>query len=332
MSPKLRALLFLLCAALIWGFSYPIGKLALKELTPWAYAGLRFMFGTFSLLPIVLRRRRQPAPTAYAGNDSPWLWLWGGSMGGICLSIGAIMQLTAMSQMQASEVGFITTLYVSLVPVLAFVIGYMPRLLIIIGLSIGLVGLFLLTGGVGSGSLNLKGAALVLAADVFWALQVIVTGRFAGRVNTWLFSLAQAMTSSILVLTLAFFTNKLPTWHVFLSTLPFTMWGILSVGVAYTCQTLAQRDISSTSAALIFPLQSVIGATAGVFLMGEIMTTKMVAGAAIIVCGTLVAQFARESAPVTVEHKHWKSILAARWAVGLMVGFGTVGAMVWGFS
>lgn len=331
MSPKLRALLFLLFAALIWGFSYPIGKLALKELTPWAYAGLRFMFGTLSLLPIVLRRRRQPAPTAYAGNDSPRLWLWSGALGGVCLSIGAILQLTAMSRMQASEVGFITTLYVSLVPVLAFVIGYMPRLLVIVGLSIGLVGLALLTGGVNPGALG-KNAALVLAADVFWALQVIITGRFAGRVNTWLFSLAQAMTSSILVLTLAFFTDNLPTWNVFLHTLPFTMWGILSVGVAYTCQTLAQRDISPTSAALIFPLQSVIGATAGVFLMGEVMTRNMIIGAAVIVIGTLVAQFARESAPVTMEHKHWKPILAARWGVGLLLGLGTAGAMAWALT
>ena len=323
--------MFLLCAALIWGFSYPIGKLALAELTPWSYAGLRFMFGTFSLLPIALKRRRQPAPMAYSGNVSPWLWLWGGALGGVCLSIGAILQLTGMTIMPASQVGFITTLYVSLVPVLAFVIGYVPRLLTVVGLSVGLVGLYLLTDGIDAGSLG-KGAALVLAADVFWALQVIITGRFAARVNTWLFSLAQAMTSSILVLTLAFFTDKLPSWHIFLATLPYTMWGILSVGVAYTCQTLAQRDISSTSAALIFPLQSVIGATAGVFLMGEVMTREMVAGAAIIVCGTLVAQFARESAPVTMEHKHWKPILAVRWAVGLMIGCGTAGAMFWALT
>lgn len=321
--------MFLLCAALIWGFSYPIGKAALVHLTPWAYAGLRFMFGTLSLLPIALRRRRQPAPLAYSGNVSPWLWLWGGCLGGVCLSIGAILQLYGMSKMPASQVGFITTLYVSMVPILAFVIGYIPRLLIIIGLSLGLVGLYLLTGGVDSGSFG-KSAALVLAADVFWALQVILTGRFAAKVNTWLFSLAQAMTSTILVLTLAHFTGNLPTLSVFFQTLPFTMWGILSVGVAYTCQTLAQRDISSTSAALIFPLQSVIGATAGVFLMGEYMNGRMVAGAAVIIIGCLVAQFARESAQVTPEHKYWRIIGVLRWTVGGLIVVGTAGALVWG--
>lgn len=331
MSPKMRALIFLLCASLIWGCSYPIGKLALAELSPWAYAGLRFMFGTISLLPIALKRRRRPAPTAYTGNDSPWLWLWGGAVCGLCLSLGAVLQLYGMSRMPASQVGFITTLYVSMVPILAFVIGYLPRLLIVIGLSLGLLGLYLLTGGLEAGSFG-KSAALVLAADVFWAMQVIITGRFAARVNTWLFTLSQAATSTILVLTLAFATGNMPGWSLFFQTLPFSMWGILSVGVAYTCQTIAQREISPTSAALVFPLQSVIGALAGVLLLGEYMNGRMVLGAGVIVGGCLVAQLAREASPVTIDHKYWKLILAARWAVGLTIGGGTAASLVWALA
>lgn len=220
MSPKLRAMIFLLCATTIWGFSYPIGKAGLEQLSPWAYAGLRFMFGTISLLPIALRRRRQPAPMAYSGNISPWLWLQGGCLCGVCLSIGGILQLYGMTQMPSSQVGFITTMYVSIVPILAFVTGYVPRLLLVIGLFLGLFGLYMLTGGVEGGTLG-KSAAMVLAADVFWALQVVMTGRFAAKVNTWLFSLAQAMTSTILVLTMAYFTGNLPTLGVFFQTLPF---------------------------------------------------------------------------------------------------------------
>lgn len=328
MSPKLRAMIFLLCATTIWGFSYPIGKAGLEQLSPWAYAGLRFMFGTISLLPIALRRRRQPAPMAYSGNISPWLWLQGGCLCGVCLSIGGILQLYGMTQMPSSQVGFITTMYVSIVPILAFVTGYVPRLLLVIGLFLGLFGLYMLTGGVEGGTLG-KSAAMVLAADVFWALQVVMTGRFAAKVNTWLFSLAQAMTSTILVLTMAYFTGNLPTLGVFFQTLPFTMWGILSVGVAYTCQTLGQRDMSPTSAALIFPLQAVIGAMAGVFLLGEYMSGRMALGAGIIIIGTLVAQFARESLPVTVDHKYWKVIRLIRWAVGLSIGGATLGVIIW---
>lgn len=285
------------------------------------------MFGALSLLPLALKRRRQSPPLTFTGNISPRLWLWSGMLGGLCLSFGAVMQLHGLSQMPASQVGFITTLYVSMVPVLAFVNGFLPRPLIVAGLGIGLFGLYLLTGG-GSGEFG-KNAAIILAADVFWALQVVITGHFAARVNTWLFSLAQAATSCILVLGLAIVFGYMPTWSVFFQTLPFTMWGILSVGVAYTCQTLAQRDISPTSAALVFPLQSVIGAAAGVVFLGEFMSLRMVLGAAVIVLGCIVAQFARDSVPITPESKYWKQLRLVRIILGAVIALATLGVLIW---
>lgn len=327
MSPKIRALLFLLAASCIWGFSYPIGRAALEHLTPWAYGGLRFMFGALSLIPIALRKRLAPAPLAYTGNTSPRLWLWGGMLGGLCLSCGAVMQLYGLSQMPAGKVGFITTLYVSMVPVLVFVAGYMPRLLIVVGLSIGLFGLYLLTGG-SSGGFG-RSEAMILVADVFWALQVIITGHFAARVNTWLFSLSQAMTCCFLVLGLGWLTGNLPGWSVFFQTLPYTMWGIMSVGVAYTCQAIAQREISPTSAALIFPLQSVIGAAAGAVFLGEHMSSRMIAGAGVIILGTVIAQFARESTPIDEASKYCRVIRWARFALGTAIGLATAAVFVW---
>ena len=327
MSPKIRALMFLLLAAFIWGLSYPIGRAALEHLSPWAYGGLRYLFGTLSLLPLALRKRRSPAPLAYTGNISPYLWLWGGMLSGLCLSCGAVMQLYGLSQIPASKVGFITTLYVSMVPVLAFVAGYLPRMLIIVGLGVGLVGLYLLTGG-SSGGFG-RSETMILVADVFWALQVIITGHFAARVNTWLFSLSQAMTGCFLVLGLAVVGGFMPGWSLFFKTLPYTMWGILSVGVAYTCQTIAQREISSTSAALVFPLQSVIGAAAGVFFLGEHMSPRMILGAAIIVLGCVIAQFARESTVIDPENKYYRPIRYARLSLGTVIGLATVGGFVW---
>ena len=327
MSPKLRALIFLFTATLIWGFSYPIGRAALEHLTPWAYGGLRFMFGSLSLMPLALKQRRRPAPLAYMGQDSPLLWLWAGMLSGLCLSCGAVLQLYGLSRIPASQVGFITTLYVSMVPILAFINGYIPRPLILVGLGVGLIGLYLLTGG-STGGFG-KNQALLLVADVFWATQVIITGHFAGRVNTWMFSLSQAMTSCLLTLGLAFAGGFMPGWSIFFQTLPFTMWGIISVGVAYTCQAIAQREVSSTSAALIFPLQSVIGAVAGVVFLNEYMNGRMVTGAAIIVLGCIIAQFAKESAKVEPDHKYWRHLKAARITVGLLMGLATIGAFIW---
>lgn len=327
MPAKIWAISFLFIATIIWGISYPIGRAALEELTPWAYGGLRFFFGSLSLLPLAMRRRRIPSPAAYAGNDPPTLWLKAGFLSGLCLSIGGVLQLYGLSQVPASQAGFITTLYVSMVPILAFVTGYLPRLLVVVGLGVGLAGLYLLTGSQ-AGGLG-KSEVMLLVADVFWALQVIITGYFAIRVNTWLFSLAQAVTGCVLVLSLAVLGGFMPSWSLFFHTLPFTMWGIMSVGVAYTCQAIAQKEITPTSAALIFPLQSVIGAAAGFFFLGEYMNGKMILGAAVIVAGCVIAQFARESVLIVPEHPHFKALRLARLAVAVLMGLGTIGGFIW---
>ncbi|MDR1921996.1 MAG: DMT family transporter [Candidatus Adiutrix sp.] len=329
MPPKMRAFIYLLIAAFIWGFSYPIGRMALEHLSPFAYGGLRYMFGSLALMPLAWRWRRRPAPMAYAGNDSPRLWLWGGLLSGLCLSVGAFLQLYGLAQSSAGKVAFITALYVSMVPILAFIAGQMPRLLVLAGLGVGLAGLYLLTGGAGGFH---KGEGLILAADVFWALQVLITGRLAARVNTWLFSLAQAMTGCAVTLILAVLTGNMPGWGLFLQTLPFTMWGILSVGLAYTCQTVAQRDVSSTSAALVLPLQSVIGSAAGALMLGEQMTAGMIVGALIIVAGCIIAQFAREPVLITGEHRLYRPILRLRVALSLFLGLGTAGLLIWALT
>lgn len=330
MSPKTRATIFLLTATCIWGFSNPIGRVALEHLSPWAYGGFRFMFGTLSLIPLTLKKRRSPAPLAYTGNFSPRLWLWGGMLGGLCLSCGSMLQLYGLSKVPASQVGFLTTLYVLIVPILAFVAGYVPRLLIIFGMAIGLLGLFLLTGGTARGFGHSE--ALVLVADVFWALQLIVTGRFAARVNTWLFSFAQALTSSVVVLSMTFFLGHMPGWNLFLATLPYTMWGIFSVGVAYSIQAMAQKTISPTATAMVFPLQAVIGAVAGVFFLGEHMTTRMIIGAAIIILGATIAQFARDSEMIHPAHKYYKHLRWLRVGLGVAIALTTLATLFWALN
>jgi drug/metabolite transporter (DMT)-like permease len=322
----MRALIYLFIAALIWGFSYPIGRIALDDLSPFAYSGLRYMFGSLALMPLAWRWRRRPAPMAYAGNDSPRLWLWAGLLSGLCLSVGAVLQLYGLAQSSAGKVAFITTLYVSMVPLLAFIAGQMPRLLVLVGLGVGLAGLYLLTGGAGGFH---KGEGLILAADVFWALQVLIAGQFAARINTWLFSLAQAATACAVTLILTFLSGQMPGWGLFLQTLPLTMWGILSVSVAYTCQVLAQREISSTSAALVLPLQSVIGSAAGVLILGEQMTSGMIVGALIIISGCVIAQFAREPVLITGEHRLYRPLWRLRAALAAFMGLGTVGLLIW---
>jgi drug/metabolite transporter (DMT)-like permease len=314
--PKIRALLLLGLALLIWGLTYPISRVGLEELSPPAFSGLRYLFGALSLLPMALGQRRRPAPLAYTGGHSRWLWLWAGCLVGLILSFGSIMQAYALVRLPSGQVSFITSLYCSLVPVLALVLGVVPRPLVLAGLAVSLVGLYLLTGG-GAAGLG-PSAGLVMAANFFWAAQIVAAGHFVAKVNTWLFILAQSLAAGLLMTGAAAIAGLLPTWEVLVKTLPYTMWGMLSAGVAYLCQTMAQRELSDTAVAVLSPLQCVIAALAGSMFLGEVMTGRMICGAAIIVLGSLLGQAAREAVRLTPEHRRFKLLNRLRLVLGAL--------------
>lgn len=324
MSNQVRAILYLLLAASIWGLSFPIGRHALDTISPLALSGFRYLFGSLAVLPLAWRQRRRQPVAGYWNDAPPLLWLKAGLIGGTLMTVGTVLQLEGLAHTTAGKAGFMTTLYLSLVPVLAFVIGHIPRLLVWLGLGVGLSGLFLLTGaGAGDGGLS-RTDGLILVADVFWAAQVLVTGHYALRVNAWLFSFAQTFTCCVMSLILMIFTGTMPTWHEFVITLPATAWGIFSVGLGFVLQTIAQRHTSSTSAALILPLQAVVGAAAGAVFLGEHMTRIMVLGAVVLMSGSLLAQFAKEPIRFRRGGRGSGVILALRWAVGGLIAVGSV--------
>jgi drug/metabolite transporter (DMT)-like permease len=317
-------------AILIWGLSYPLGRLALRDLSPPAFSGLRFLFGALSILPMALRQRHQPPPLAYTGRLSPRLWLWGGLLVGFILSCGTILQACALTQLPAGQVSFITALYSSLVPVLALIMGFVPRPLVLAGLMVSLSGLYLLTGGAASGLW--PAAGLVMAADFFWAAQIVVSGYFVAKVNAWLLTLVQTIAAGLLMTGSAALAGLMPTWEIFIKTLPYTMWGILSAGVAYLCQTMAQRDLSATAVAVISPLQSVVAALVGLVFLNEIMTSRMVLGAAVIVMGSLLAQAARDAVRLTPDHRHFKFWNRMRRILGVLSLVTVLALLAWSIA
>jgi len=329
-SAKTKALLLLGLTVLIWGLSYPIGRLALRDLSPPAFSGLRFLFGALSFLPLAVRHRRRTSPLAYTGRHSPRLWLWGGFLNGFLLSCGTILQACAMAQLPAGQVSFITALYSSLVPVMALVMGFVPRPLVLAGLLVSLTGLYLLTGGAEAG-LG-PAAGLAMAANFFWAAQIVASGYFVAKVNAWLLTLAQTIAAGLLMTGAAAAAGLMPTWEIFFKTLPYTMWGILSAGVAYLCQTIAQREISATTVAVISPLQCVVAALAGLIFLGEIMTARMVWGAAVIILGSLLAQAARDAVRLTPEHRHFEFWNRLRLVLGVLSAATVLGLLAWSIA
>jgi drug/metabolite transporter (DMT)-like permease len=319
MSNKLKAILLILTATTIWGFSFPINRYALERVDPLAFCGLRFLFGALALLPVAMRSAgRGPGPAAAYSEEHPRLWLWAGIISGGVLATATALQYYGLSITTSAKSGFLTGLYVTMVPLFGFVMGQLPPRSVWVGLLIGVVGLVLISGSGAAGGFN-RGDALTLVADLFWALHVLLMGYFALKVNPWLYVAVQAVVSAVSCLALAFILETLPDFQTFLSILPCAMFGILSVSVAYVFQFKAQKDISPTEAALIMQLQSVIAGLAGMIFLDEIMTKLMWLGACLMVAGSLVAQRTAQTKMIHKGSPHFNEFLFARAAVAVAI-------------
>jgi drug/metabolite transporter (DMT)-like permease len=305
----------LLAASIVWGVSYPMNRQALFSVEPLTFAAFRYLFGTLALAPCALRWGRGRPPSGY--HASPHLWIYGGMAAGSLLTLGTWLQYYGLTMTTAGKSGFITSLYVSMVPLFGFVLGQIPGRLVWAGLAISVTGLLLISSPGGETGFN-RGDALTLTADLFWAAHVFLLGHFAVRSNPWRFVTVQAAWCCLLSFALASVFGTMCTWPQFVAALPFMLWGVMAVGVAYVWQAMAQVSIPPTAAALMLQFQPVVAAIAGAMFMSEPMSLTMAAGATLLVGGALVGQRAGEAVLMTQEHPRFKLVRLCR--VGTAVG------------
>jgi drug/metabolite transporter (DMT)-like permease len=318
MTPKTGAALLLLLTTIIWGASFPTIRYSVALMDPFAFTGVKFLFSAFAMLPLVLRRGGKASAHALdASRPHPLLWLWAGLAAGAVLTVGTALQYTGMVWTTAAKSGFISGLYLTLVPPLGFVLGRSPGWTVWLGLCLGFIGL-LLVSNPGHGGFN-RGDALTLSADVFWAVHVLIVGRYAIRVDTWRFVAVQVGTVGAVCLAIAWMRGMMPDQAAFVATLPFALFGILSVSACYFFQVTAQKHIHPSEAALLLQLQSVFAAVFGMIFLGEIMTSSMWAGAAFVVTGSIIAQRHARQRVILPGSPHFKGLVAIRVMTAVLI-------------
>ncbi|MDR1041728.1 MAG: DMT family transporter [Deltaproteobacteria bacterium] len=318
MTPKTKAALLLLAATVIWGASFPTIRYSVALVDPFAFTGIKFLFSVAALLPLALRRRASsPGHAMDSERPHPLLWLWTGLAAGAFLTAGTMLQYKGMVWTTSAKSGFISGLYVTLVPPMGLVLGRIPSATVWAGLFLGLSGLFLVSNP-GAGGFN-RGDALTLAADLFWAMHVILVGRYAIRVNPFRFVAVQVGTVGVVCFAIAAAAGELPGKAAFMATLPFSLFGIISVSACYYFQVTAQKDIRPSEAALILQLQAVFAAVFGMIFLNEVMTPVMWAGAALVVAGSLVAQRHSRQTLILPGSPHSKALTLVRVAAAVLV-------------
>lgn len=280
----------LLLAAAIWGFAFVAQRVAMEHVGPFTFNAVRFALGSLAVLLVMrLRRKRRGAASVprpgFGTRDLVLVTLLAGAV----LFLGASLQQMGLVYTTAGKAGFITGLYVVIVPILGLAWRQRPGHGVWAGAAVAAIGLFLLSV---SERLTISlGDSLVLAAAFFWAGHVLVIGWLTKRIAPLRLACLQFAVCSALSLVAALLLEEIQLGGLLGGAVPILYGGILSVGIAYTLQVVAQRKAPPAYAAIVLSLEAVFAVLGGWMLLSESLTGRQLAGCALMLGGVLLAQW-----------------------------------------
>ncbi len=294
---KANAILFL--AAVLFGSVFVAQRIAMDHLGPFSYTGLRFALGAFCLAPIAWHRSRRWSGRACSHKEETrakfsgrWPPVWASLVSGglMCLTIN--LQQIGLVHTTAGKAGFITGLYIIIVPLLRLFIGKRPGLGLWAGASLGATGLYFLSV---SESFSLApGDGWVLGCAFAAAGHVIVIGWLAPKMDSFVLAFGQTLVNALVSLTLALFLEDISLNAIIQAGWVIIYGGVVSAGIAFTLQVIGQKNAPPAHAAVILSFESVMAAVSGWIVLNEDMSPRSMFGAFLMLSGMLTAQFTRK--------------------------------------
>ncbi|MGN0867490.1 MAG: DMT family transporter [Oligosphaeraceae bacterium] len=295
LSSRLGVLALLICA-FIWGLAFSAQKKGMASLGPFSFNGLRSFIGVVALLPcLALLDVLQGVRPSFWGSartpEARLRLLGGGVLCGLALGSASLAQQVGIQYTSVGKAGFLTALYIILVPILGQLLGRRTPALVWGAAFMALVGSALLCG-LAPGNLSLqRGDFLLLACAFLFAVQILCVDKFVATVDCVRLSAFQFFFAGVVSLVLAPFAGETISLGQMVKGLgPLLFCGVLSSGVAYTLQCVGQKYVHPVVATLLMSLESVISALGGWLVLGEAMGFREMAGCAIIFLAVLLAQ------------------------------------------
>ncbi|UYZ84180.1 DMT family transporter [Entomomonas sp. E2T0] len=282
----IRANILMLITAMIWGSTFLGQNVAMNYMGALTFSGVRFLLGTFALLPIIffyLRKNKLTLLQIFSKRT-----IAGGIVLGIILTIGINLQQIGIKYTTITNSGFITGLYVILVPILGLIIGQRTGLGTWIGAVLAVIGMALLTL---TDHLTISFGDLITLISAFaWGLHVLSAGFLVSRYDPIAVAFMQCLVCSILSLLLAAPLEGLQISFAQPALLAIFFTGIVSVAISFTLQLIAQKDAVPSHAAVILSLEAVFAAICGAIFLDESLTTRGYIGCMFMFVGIIIAQ------------------------------------------
>jgi len=310
MSARWTTSPLLLLAAAIWGFAFVAQRAGMEHVGPFTFNAVRFALGGVILLPLIALRGRQEAdfeaipPPASATIRLPAGWkglVPGGAAAGLVLFAGASLQQTGIVYTTAGKAGFITGLYVIIVPLGGLLWKQRTGAQSWLGAVLAVAGLYFLS--LSGGLRMVRGDLLVLLGAFFWAGHVQLIGWLSPRTDPIRLACFQFLVCSAASLVAAVFLEaaffeEMTVQGVRAAAWPILYAGLLSTGVAYTLQVVAQRRAHPSHAAIILSLEAVFAALGGWLMLSEVLSRRELFGCLLMLAGMLLSQIDLRRWPV----------------------------------
>ncbi len=279
----------LLLTAAIWGFAFVAQRVGMEYVGPFTFNGVRFALGSFVLLPLILQNRKQrPSRGENPARAGSKTIIFGGGILGLTLYAAASLQQVGLVYTTAGNAGFITGLYVVIVPILGLFWGQRSSAGTWIGAFLAAVGLYLLC--ITEEFTIAFGDLLELVGAFLWAAHVLIIGWLSPKMDSLKLAFTQFAACSILSLITAYFAEVIALKAIFQAAIPIIYGGVLSVGVAYTLQVVAQRNAHPAHAAIFLSMEAVFAAFGGWLILNEILPVRGLVGCALMFSGMLFSQ------------------------------------------
>ena len=282
---QLKANILLLLTAAIWGLAFVAQKVGAEHVGAFTFNGIRFALGSISLVPLILFFNKKKGKL---DESSLKPTIKAGIIAGCVLFIATSLQQMGVMGTTAGKAGFITGLYMVIVPLLGLFLKQKVNKSTWIGIVIAVIGLYLLS--INEDFSISKGDLLVLIGTVGWAVHILLIDNFTKKIDPIKLSSIQFATCSILSLVMAIIFEDINMVDISAAIVPILYGGLLSVGVAYTLQVVAQKNAKPSHAAILLSMESVFGAIGGAMFLGERIGARGLVGCVLIFIAIIISQ------------------------------------------
>lgn len=289
-TEALKGSLLLLLGAAIWGAAFSAQRMGMDHVGPFTFSGIRMLLSGVVLIPFARWSEKRRYKSRTRTEEDTRLQRKAGLLCGLFLCVATSLQQSGLVTVSAGKAGFITALYVVLVPIAGWLI-FRSRAgwVVWIGVFAALIALYLLC--VPSGGFQVeKGDALLVGCAVCFTGQILCIDRYVQKVDGMALARDEFLLSGAVCMGIALLTEKISPEGILEAAVPILYTGIMSGAVGYTLQIYGQRTVNPTVASLLMCMESVFAVLTGIILLGEAMTGREAAGCVLMFAAVILAQ------------------------------------------